>query len=72
MFTESAKLSVLSKRCLAVFILVSMAVCSADAARGKAWTDPAKAVKEDPDFSIQGEYGSAKPGGEHHCTGPRG
>ena len=26
------------------------------------WTDPAKAAKEDPDFSIQGEYGSEKAG----------
>ena len=28
----------------------------------KAWTDPAAARSEDPDFSVQGEYGSAKPG----------
>ncbi len=28
----------------------------------KAWIDPDVAVKEDPDFSIQGEYGSAKSG----------
>lgn len=46
-------------------ILASMAVSSADAARGKAWTDPAKAAKEDPDFMIQGEYGSAKPGADY-------
>jgi hypothetical protein len=26
------------------------------------WIDPAVALREDPDFSIQGEYGSAKPG----------
>lgn len=28
------------------------------------WTDPAKATKEDPDFSIQGEYGKGSPGGQ--------
>jgi len=28
----------------------------------KTWTDPAIARKEDPDFSVQGEYGSAQPG----------
>ena len=28
----------------------------------KAWTDPAAAKKEDPDFLIQGEYGEAKKG----------
>ncbi|MDA7887947.1 DUF1080 domain-containing protein [Akkermansiaceae bacterium] len=26
------------------------------------WTDPAKAKNEDPDFSIQGEYGKGEPG----------
>ena len=26
------------------------------------WTDPEKAKKEDPDFSIQGEYGKGEPG----------
>lgn len=28
----------------------------------RAWTDPKQAAAEDPDFAIQGEYGSAKPG----------
>ena len=28
------------------------------------WTDPEKAKKEDPDFSIQGEYGKGEPGAE--------
>jgi hypothetical protein len=67
MYINRAKLFVLSKRCLAVLILVSMFVCTADAVVGKhkAWIDPAKAVKEDPGFSIQGEYGSAKPGAEY-------
>lgn len=27
-----------------------------------AWTDPAKAAAEDPDFLLQGEYGTAEPG----------
>lgn len=31
-------------------------------AEDKTWTDPATATKEDPDFSIQGEYGSSKTG----------
>ena len=31
----------------------------------KAWTDPNTAGREDPDFSIQGEYGSAKPGADY-------
>ena len=30
--------------------------------KGKAWTDYETAKKEDPDFSIQGEYGSSKDG----------
>ena len=34
----------------------------AGAAKGKAWTDYETAKKEDPDFSIQGEYGSGKDG----------
>jgi hypothetical protein len=28
----------------------------------KTWTDPVIALKEDPDFAVQGEYGSAKEG----------
>jgi hypothetical protein len=43
--------------------LFAIAVSSAPAAdTKKAWTDPAVARQEDPDFSIQGEYGSAQPG----------
>ncbi len=30
----------------------------------KTWTDPETARREDPDFMIQGEYGSANPGAE--------
>jgi hypothetical protein len=43
--------------------LVALALCPAGAApQHKTWTDPAAARQEDPDFSIQGEYGSAKTG----------
>ena len=35
--------------------VVSLAPLQA-ADNNKAWTDPAVAEKEDPDFSIQGEY----------------
>lgn len=28
----------------------------------RVWTDPAAARSQDPDFSVQGEYGSVKPG----------
>lgn len=46
----------------ALFVL---AVCPAHAAgngQNKAWTDPDTARRENPDFLIQGEYGSAKAG----------
>ena len=47
---------------LAPLILVSL-LCSLEAAdKNKAWTDPALAAKEDPDFLIQGEYGTTEPG----------
>jgi Domain of Unknown Function (DUF1080) len=42
-----------------------LAICPAHAAgekQGKTWTDPETARLEDPDFSIQGEYGSDKTG----------
>lgn len=32
--------------------------------QNKTWTDPEKAKAENPDFSIQGEYGKAEPGQE--------
>ena len=39
----------------------TLGACLAHAAdKNKAWTDPETARKEDPDFSIQGEYGSAE------------
>jgi len=41
----------------------SLTACLAHAAdKNKAWTDPETARKEDPDFSIQGEYGADKKG----------
>lgn len=45
--------------------ILAFALCQANAAdkeKNKTWTDPETAKKEDPDFSIQGEYGSAKTG----------
>ncbi len=52
---------------LAGLITVLGAIDRSEAAKAKhkAWVDPAKAVKEDPDFSIQGEYGNAKPGDDY-------
>lgn len=44
----------------ALLILAVLPAAAAD--KNKVWTDPATALKEDPDFSIQGEYGSAKAG----------
>src|SRR6478672_11429254 len=45
--------------------LFVLAVCPAGAVekiQHKAWTDPETARREDPDFAIQGEYGSAEAG----------
>ena len=44
-----------------VFAMLAISVSTADAAGKdphKAWTDPATALREDPDFAIQGEYHS--------------
>lgn len=49
--------------CLSALLI--FAACPAHAAevnQPKAWTDPDAARREDPDFAIQGEYGSAKAG----------
>jgi len=50
--------------CLALLAtLATLAVPPARAANPKrAWTDPETARRENPDFSIQGEYGSPDPG----------
>ena len=45
---------------LTAFTLAACHVQAAD--NNKAWTDPEKARQEDPDFAIQGEYGSDKQG----------
>ena len=45
---------------LAVLVTLTGLAEAAPKKRGKTWIDPAKAKAEDPDFSIQGEYGSAK------------
>jgi hypothetical protein len=55
-----------SIRFLAASILL-LACLSATAASKpplKAWTDPAAALREDPDFAIQGEYAEAKAGAQ--------
>ncbi|MBM4090391.1 MAG: DUF1080 domain-containing protein [Planctomycetes bacterium] len=55
-----------SIRILTAFIL--MLVClpagAAPKAAIKTWTDPAAAVREDPDFAIQGEYAEATTGAQ--------
>lgn len=48
--------------CLASILTILGGVAPSQAANNaKAWTDPETAGKEDPDFLIQGEYGSDKP-----------
>lgn len=47
----------------ALFVLAICQVRAAEKKQDKVWTDPEVALSEDPDFSIQGEYGSEKPGG---------
>lgn len=42
-----------------MFILGICQVCAAEKKQDKAWIDPEVALSEDPDFAIQGEYGSA-------------
>ncbi len=46
----------------ALFVLGISQACAEEKTQNKIWTDPEVAIKEDPDFSIQGEYGSAKAG----------
>ncbi len=48
--------------------LIALTVCSSigmGKEQARAWTDPAAARREDPDFLIQGEYGSANPGADY-------
>jgi len=46
----------------ALFVLGISQSRAEEKPQGKIWTDPEVALREDPDFSIQGEYGSAKAG----------
>lgn len=46
----------------AFFVLVICQVRAAEKKHDKAWIDPEVALREDPDFSIQGEYGGEKAG----------
>lgn len=55
--------STIGLRCLTVLLaLVAGRGVAADAKAGKVWTDPAIALREDPDFAVQGEYGDADAG----------
>jgi hypothetical protein len=45
-----------------LFLMLVTCVPSGGADKAPVWTDPAAARQEDPDFLIQGEYGSVKPG----------
>jgi hypothetical protein len=47
----------------ALFVLSICQVRAAEKKQDKVWIDPKVALSEDPDFSIQGEYGSVKPEG---------
>jgi hypothetical protein len=48
-------------------LLMGSTVLAADG--GKVWTDPALATKEDPDFTLQGEYASPKDSKEEGVLG---
>ncbi len=49
--------------CPSTIVALALTACVAQAAdKNKAWTDPVTARREDPDFSIQGEYGSDREG----------
>ncbi len=45
---------------VSLLVLLGGTLSSQGANRNKAWADPAAAAKEDPDFLVQGEYGSVK------------
>lgn len=49
--------------CLSAILVLSIAQARAEEKKMQmAWIDPEVALREDPDFAIQGEYGSAKAG----------
>ena len=60
-----------SNRNLAVAILLLACLPAAAAPKSpvKAWTDPAAALREDPDFAIQGEYEEATAGAQLPAVG---
>lgn len=60
--TPKRKLSIIFLASLFIMLGASNQSQAADSKEHKAWTDPDTARKEDPDFAIQGEYGSAKQG----------
>jgi len=47
-----------------ILLLASLPAAAAPKAPLKAWTDPAAALREDPDFAIQGEYAEATTGAQ--------
>ncbi|MFK7910438.1 MAG: DUF1080 domain-containing protein [Akkermansiaceae bacterium] len=47
---------------LSLLLVLAAPLLAAD--KSPTWTDPEKATKEDPDFSIQGEYGKNAPGAD--------
>jgi hypothetical protein len=47
-----------------ILLLVCLPAAAAPKAPPKAWTDPAVALREDPDFAIQGEYADATTGAQ--------
>ena len=47
-----------------ILLLACLPAAAAPKAPVKAWTDPAAALREDPDFAIQGEYAEATAGAQ--------
>lgn len=47
-----------------ILLLACLPAAAASKAPVKAWTDPAAAPREDPDFAIQGEYAEATAGAQ--------
>lgn len=48
----------------AIFLLVVAGACAAPQSEHPTWTDPTEAVRDDPDFAIQGEYRSSAMGAQ--------
>ena len=47
-----------------ILLLAGLPVAAAPKVPLKTWTDPATALREDPDFAIQGEYAAATTGAQ--------